>query len=205
MENAVLQNYYAEMNGREEAHRQQEQAAEGERLWKGARESFVGRAAEAYAVAKIGNGVPLAEAMGAIAAFFYNPNMAVNPRANDPEPNALKFQQKGFLGNLCNNASWMLQNARQHHAKIVQEVDQLEACHDGSEVSMRNLAFALDREEDSRITQIPACEEWFAYVTATYEAVTGDTWTPPAKKGASAEKQTDDALRKRLERMRSAG
>lgn len=144
----------------------------------------------------------VAEAIATIAAFFYDPNAATFSNRENEAVNALRFQQRGALGNMCQNASWMLGNAQAHTEKLIAEIDQLEATSDGGDISMSKLDNALNRYEDARNSQIPACKEWLATLKIAYETIVGEPWVPFAKKGPAAPKQTADAIRARLAAFR---
>lgn len=201
--NVALEKYYAEMNEREQANRASEVTQERERTLSRDRAQHVDGVNDAYLDAKEGQGVTVHQALGAIAGYFYDPNTNMKPRGDESEANGLGFQQRGALGNMCQNAKWMMDNAIQHKLKLEAEVDQLEAICDDSEISLNKLSFAIDKLEDCLTVQIPATEEWLELTKAAYEAVVGDKWTPFTKAGPSAAKQTADSVRARMERLRN--
>ena len=142
----------------------------------------------------------VAEALGAIAAYFYAAGAPSDDEGN--VYNDLAFQQRGMLGNLCNNAKWMLENAIQHQRELFTKLDEIEATYDGGEIANRNMTRVLDQLERCKTTQIPACEEWFAVTKAAYAGIVGEEWKPFAKQGKPAVKQDADAIRARIAALR---
>lgn len=179
----------------------QERAQQAINDWNaGGLADFETAALDAYETAKDGSGAHVGEALGLIAAYFYNPSEHTDAEGN--AYNALAFQQRNVLGNMCGNAKWMLENAQKHHDDLSTKLDQQEATADGSEIALRNLSITLDQIERARYTQIPACEEWYAMTTAAYHAITGEAWKPFVKGKSSAE-QTADSVKARIAALRA--
>lgn len=160
-------------------------------------------AAEAYQTARENGSVEataVAEAIATIGAAFYDPNGV--PTADGETRNPLGFQQRGALGNLCNNARWLLDNVLEMKLKVEREVDEMTAQLDGSEVSLVNLEKKVSFLEDIIQTQIPACELYFATTTGAYEGVVGEKWKPYAKGREARGEQTRKAIMARLNALR---
>lgn len=147
--------------------------------------------------------IDLGELIGRLAAVFYSQGAPSDDEGSFY--NDLGFQQKGMLGNLCNNADWMLGNAEKHLVDLYTKLDQQEAQlrSDNDEIGIRNLNITLDQIERCRSYQIPACREWLRVSKIAYATITGETWKPFTKKGPSRADQTADALRARIEAARN--
>lgn len=203
MENAVLNNYYADMNDREEAARLQERMAEIARDEAQGNVAFIAELDAAYIRAKEETSPELAAAFGTLAAHFYDPGLRV--RSDDAaDYNALGFQQRGFLGNMCQNAHWMLENVIKHEDKLWAELDALEAQADDTEISNRNIEICANKIEAAKMIQKPACVAWFAKTKAAYAAICGEEWKPFTKRGADAKTQTRAALHSRISALRES-
>lgn len=203
MTNATLNAYYADMNDREVATKTQEAVEASERNYATLYLEHVQEVADEYAYTLEGHeedGLP--NAFARIAAFFHNAD-ASNVGDDDRSYNALAFQQRGVLQNICNNAKWMLENALKHQTDLYTKLDQLEATYDDGEISSRNLNYCLDQIERSRNVQVPACEDWFSNAKSAYEAIVGEKWAPYVKAGKPAERQSSDAIRARIEALRA--
>ncbi|MFD2175702.1 hypothetical protein [Rhodobacter lacus] len=201
MSNAMspaLQAYYADMNDREAAARRAEAVASAEREVAARAEGLVEQIGLAWSNAKAGEAVPFAEAIASLAAAFYVPG---NIDAEGVHYNDTLFQLRGMLGNLCQNAKWMIENVDAQIGKAWQDIDALEAECDGGEIGLANLNKAMDRLERLERVQMPACKDWFANTTTAYETIVGEKWKPFVKSD-SREKQTADAVRARLASMR---
>lgn len=201
MSNAMspaLQAYYAEMNDREADARKADAMAAAEREAAARADATAEEIGLAWTNAKVGEAVPFAEAIASLAAVFYVPG---NIDAEGVYYNDTLFQLRGMLGNLCQNAKWMIENVDAQIGKAWQDIDALEAECDGGEIGLANLNKAMDRLERLENAQMPACKDWFANVTTAYETIMGEKWKPFVKSD-SREKQTADAVRARLANMR---
>ncbi|MBE3637344.1 hypothetical protein [Mangrovicoccus algicola] len=167
------------------------------------RSRYMAIAADAYQDAKdrnAGNDEAV-QAIAVLAACLYDPNTDyIAPNAS--EANALAFQQKGALGNIANNAKWMLESAQQRRDELWQKFDQVEATMDGSEIALRNLERVVSQIEQTEQTQIPACEEYLEIAKSAYEGVIGEKWTPYAKNAKDAKDQSREAILARVQALR---
>jgi cell division septum initiation protein DivIVA len=132
-------------------------------------------------------------ALATIGGFFYDPDPTKNGKAEGAWNN-LMFQQRGALGNLCQNASWMLENAVARRDKLMVELHDLAETGLNNEIDLTNAARLANDVAQLKDAQVPACEQWLELTKAAYEAITGEKWKPYAKKGKDAATQSKDAL-----------
>lgn len=147
----------------------------------------------------------LTRALAVVAAAFYEAGNTYEDRDGVVMTyNDLDFQQKSALGNLCNNAKWLMDSAAQRITQLYTELDQLEATFDGSDNATFAINRVLDQIDRCKDVQIPTLRKYSPITKAVYLAVRGEQWTPPTKKGPSARDQSREATLARLRRAREA-
>lgn len=145
----------------------------------------------------------LTRALAVVAAAFYEAGNTYEDRDGVVMTyNDLDFQQKSALGNLCNNAKWLMDSAAQRITQLYTELDQLEATFDGSDNATFAINRVLDQIDRCKDVQIPTLRKYTPITKAVYMAIRGEQWTPPAKKGPSARDQSREATLERLRRAR---
>jgi hypothetical protein len=145
----------------------------------------------------------LVRAMAVIAAAFYEPGNPYEDRDGVTHVyNDLDFQQKSALGNMCNNARWLMDSAAQRVTELYTQLDQQEAVFDGSDNAIYAINRTLDQIDRCTNTQIPTLRKYGPVTRAAYYAIRGEHWTPPVKKGQSAAELNKSATLERLRRAR---
>jgi len=195
--------YYADLDERHQEAAAREQIAAEQLELKNRSDDFEALATDFYdTIIDEKRDPDLSHAIASIAAFFYAPG---NPLSDDEDSgfyNDLRFQQKGMLGNMVQNANWMLENALRHRTELFTKMDEIEATFDHSEIAIRNLNRVCDQIERCQQSQIPACRDWFMMAEAAYRAILGEAWKPFAKRGASPKQHSEDGRKARIARLR---
>lgn len=135
-------------------------------------------------------------AIAQIAAFFYDPVEGYRGTYN-----SLGLQQRAVLGNMIQNGLYQIERAEDYAAQEKHKLSVLVAQSDGTEISMNNINSQIDRVERITVGQIPALRDWISNLKTAYEAVVGEKWTPPVKRGASPQQQNRAAVNDRLSRL----
>lgn len=144
----------------------------------------------------------IGHAIGTLAGFFIDNDPTRTVKDDGKQWNTLLFQQRGAIGNLCQNAHWMLANCDKRHEDLMTKLDQEEATCDGSEIALGKLARTVADVEAVQMSQLPACRQWLEICTAAYMELFDEAWKPFVSKGASTRDQGAAAVKARIAALR---
>lgn len=159
-----------------------------------------------------GDGPPhIMKALAAVAAFFHDddPEFRQDPYIDQngesrhgSDVNNAQFNQKGIMGNLCQQAKWMLdrEERRQHYLR--KNAAKARYRHAESEIDTMELEAAELEYGRCKVVNIPLLEDFFTAAKTAYLAQFAEEWTPPVKKDTKATTEKLEDRFKHSERRR---
>lgn len=135
--------------------------------------------------------VDIMNALATIAAFFHNddPQFVVEAdidpitgvEINGTDPNNAQFNQKGIMGNLCQQADWMLQREERRLGYLLNEANKARRAYARDEIS----TLALEKAEldygRSKLVNVPLLQQFKHAAKTAYLVQYGEEWTRPVR------------------------
>jgi len=131
----------------------------------------------------------LMEAFATIAAFFHNDDPTFQDGETDP--NNAQFNQKGLMGNLCQQADWMLQREERRLGYLRGAVGRAQRNHRSGEIDELELRKVELDYGRSKAVNIPILEDFLVAAKAAFVAQFGEEWRRPVKAAPSEATERD--------------
>lgn len=155
--------------------------------------------------------VDIMDALATIAAFFHNDDPQfiveadVDPitgvEINGTDPNNAQFNQKGIMGNLVQQADWMLQREERRLGYLLNEANKARRAYAREEIS----GLALEKAEldygRCKLVNIPLLEDFKKAAKTAYLVQYGEEWTRPVRTDTRA---TTERLEDRFAHAKAA-
>jgi ATP-dependent exoDNAse (exonuclease V) alpha subunit len=153
------------------------------------------------------------EAFAAIAAFFYDddPEFKIDGGIDGvtgdviegSDPNNCQFNQKGILGNFCQQADWMLGREERRLNYLKNAAFRARRAHSQSEIDTLALEKAEAEYGKCKLVNLPILEDFKKAAKTAYLVQFGEEWVRPTKKDtARTTEQLEDRFKHQERRSR---
>lgn len=141
------------------------------------------------------------EVLAGLAAFFHDddPEFRHDPYVDQngdekpgSDPNNAQFNQRGLMGNLCQQADWMLQREERRLQYLGANAAKLRREHANGEIDTMQLEAAELEYGRCKIVNLPILEDFRAAVMAAHVAQFGEEWRRPVKADKATTTRTLD-------------
>ena len=131
------------------------------------------------------------QALATLAAFFHNddPEFITSPdfdgvtgeRIEGSDPNNAQFNQKGLMGQLCQQSVWMLEREEKRMGYLKSVAFRARRAHSHSEIDTLALVAAENAYGRCKFVNLPILEDFKTATKAAFVAQFGEDWTRPVK------------------------
>jgi len=135
------------------------------------------------------------EALATIAFFFHDDDPEFRADAyvdnlgnevRGSEPNNCGFNQKGVMGNLCQQAMWMKEREQKRFYYLRDQAMRARRAFDQTEIAREELQAKELEYGRCKVVNLPILEDFVEATKAAYRAAFAEEWTPPVRRDTRA-------------------